>query len=159
MSFVVKQSLLDSWLLGAVLREAKAIAVSREDPRKDLRTVLTEGAACLARGRCVCVFPQTTRMRTFDPERFNSLGVKLAKRAGVPVLPVALRTDLWACGKIVKDLGRVYPERPVMFHFGEPIATEGNPKEVHARVLEFMQKNLTRMGVEQVSQTSGYTGA
>jgi len=47
----------------------------------------------------VLIFPQTTRDLRFDPNKFNTLGIKLAKRAKVPVIPVAVKTDAWGMGK------------------------------------------------------------
>jgi hypothetical protein len=45
------------------------------------------GLARLKQGISIVVFPQTTRMVDFDASQFNSIGVKLAKKAGVPVVP------------------------------------------------------------------------
>ena len=47
----------------------------------------------------VWVFAQTTRELLLDPKKFNTLGIKLAKRARVPVIPVAVKTDAWGMGK------------------------------------------------------------
>jgi len=45
----------------------------------------------------------TEKERTvaFDPALFTSIGVKLAQRAGVPVVPLALLTDAWGNGRLV----------------------------------------------------------
>ena len=58
----------------------------------------------LRNGMSVIIFPQTTRIMDFDRKQFNSMGVKLAKRAQVPVVPIALKTDAWGVGKWIKDL-------------------------------------------------------
>ena len=61
----------------------------------------------------VLIFLQTTRELRFDPKKFNTLGIKLAKRAKVPVIPVAVKTDVWGMGKWIKDFGRFDPSKPV----------------------------------------------
>ena len=48
----------------------------------------------------VLIFPQTTRELFFDPKKFNTLGIKLAKRAKVPVIPIAVKTDAWWHGQM-----------------------------------------------------------
>jgi len=141
-TFVVKRSLLHYPLFGHVMRSRDPVAVDRENPRDDLRAVLQGGAERLARGVSIIVFPQTTRTPRFDPEAFNTIGVKLARKAGVPVVPLALRSDAWGNGKWLKDFGRMSPEIPVRFRFGEPLTVAGNGRETHEAVVRFIQENL-----------------
>ncbi len=143
-TFVVKEELLGYPSFGPVLASRNPIAVSRKDPRKDLETVLREGAKRLAAGISVIVFPQNTRMPEFDPARFNSLGVKLARRAGVPVIPFALRTDAWGTGRWLRDFGKIYPEIPVRLSFGEPIPVRGDGKKAQAELVGFISRRLDR---------------
>ena len=143
-SFVVKESLLRTAYMKDILTSMKAIGVSRTNPREDLKTVLTEGKKVLQTGRSMIVFPQATRTRVFDREQFNSIGVKLAKSAGVPVLPMALKTDILESGKIIRDLGPIYPERDVWFEFGEPMAVEGNGSAQQQYVEDFIAAAFER---------------
>jgi 1-acyl-sn-glycerol-3-phosphate acyltransferase len=137
-SFVIKDSLLKIPYMRDILTSMQAIPVSRTNPREDLKTVLAEGKKILASGRSMVVFPQATRTRTFDPEQFNSIGVKLAKAAGVPVVPMALKTDFLECGRIIRDLGPIFPEREVRFEFGAPMQIEGNGQEQQKKIIEFI---------------------
>ncbi|GAB4261553.1 MAG: lysophospholipid acyltransferase family protein [Deferrisomatales bacterium] len=141
-TFVVKESLVRVPVFGPIMRSRDPITVGRANPREDLAAVLRGGAERLARGISVVVFPQTTRSSTFDPARFNSIGVKLAVRAGVPVVPVALQTDAWGTGKWLKDFGPVDPSRPVRFRFGPPIRPEGRGTDAHRATVEFIQGAL-----------------
>jgi len=143
-TFIVKESLLTFPFFGRVMRAREPIAVGRKDPKSDLRTVLEEGTARLASGSSIVVFPQTTRSERFVPEKFNSMGIKLAKRAGVPVVPLALKTDAWAPGRFLKDFGPVDPARKVHFAFGEPVAVEGSGRGQHDQVIGFIQKKLNQ---------------
>lgn len=138
-SFVIKKSLLKVPYLRDILRTLGAIPVTRTNPREDLKTVLTEGKKLLESGRSMIVFPQSTRTRDFDEEQFNSIGVKLAKSAGVPVVPMALKTDFLECGKLVRDLGPIHPERPVRFEFGPALTVENGGQEQQRQVVEFIR--------------------
>ena len=85
------------------MRSRNPIVVGRTDPRKDLEAVMNGGVELLKNGISIVIFPQSTRSVEFKPEEFNSLGVKLAKKAGVDVVPIALKTDFWGNGKLIKE--------------------------------------------------------
>jgi len=104
--------------------------------------VMTRGADKIAQGFSIIVFPQATRSPVFDPEKFNSLGVKLAKRCKVPVVPIAFKTDFWGTGKLVKDFGPLSPGKTIHIEFGEPIEIHGSGREEHERVMEFIRGRL-----------------
>ncbi len=145
-TFVVKDTLLRYPVFGPVLRSRDPIPVSRENPREDLRAVFEGGQERLTRGVSVIVFPQGLRSPGFDPAQFNTIGVKLAARAAVPVVPLALRTDAWGSGRILKDCGRVDPSLPVHFRFGAPIPPEGRGAGVHQAVIRFIREALAEWG-------------
>ncbi len=147
LGFVVKGSLLTHPIFGDVMRSVPHIAVTRDNPRQDLVTVMEKGAEFLKNGVSFCIFPQATRGLVFDESRFNTLGVKLARRAGVPVIPVAMKTDFWGNGKLFKDVGRIRRKEPVRIAFGPEIPTTLPQAEVHARVVEFVRGNLRAWGV------------
>lgn len=145
-TFVVKEELLHYPALCHTLNAVSPIAVTRKDPRQDLKTVLTEGAESLAAGKSVLVFPQSTRHPVFDPKLFNSLGAKLAARAKVPLVPLALKTDFSGIGRIVKEFGRIDRSKTVHFRFGEPIDATENPKQAHAQTVAFISNTLRDWG-------------
>ncbi len=147
-SFVVKESLLHYPAFGAVLRACNPISVTRENPREDLKAVFTQGQAALEAGRSVVVFPQATRAPYFAPALFNTLGVKLAARAGVPVVPLALKTDFQGTGRIIKDFGPIDRRQAMHYHFGAPIDPRGREKETHAQVVAFIRERMTAWGGE-----------
>jgi len=152
-TFVVKQSLLEYPVFKHVMRSRDPIAVSRTNPRQDLKAVLEGGKERLSRGISIIIFPQTTRTNSFDPAQFSTIGVKLAARAKVPVVPLALLSDAWRNGKFVKDLGRIDPSRRVRFAFGEPMPVEGRGGEEHQAIIRFISGKLRewrdREGIEQ----------
>lgn len=142
-TFVVKESLITYPLFGHVMRSRDPVVVGRTHPREDLRTVLEEGEKRLAANISVVIFPQTTRSVEFDPQKFNSLGVKLAKRCNVPVVPIALKTDAWGLGRRLKDFGPIRPDKRVHIAFGDPLRITGSGKEAHQSVMDFIEKNVS----------------
>ena len=147
-TFVVKDSLIKTPFFRHVLISRNPIVVGRSNPRQDLTAVLEGGEERLKSGSSIIIFPQSTRSTNLVAEQFNSIGVKLARRAGVPVVPVALRTDAWAAGfGPLKEFGSLHPEIPIHFSFGEPFMVEGNGKAEHAKVYEFIALHLTQWGL------------
>ena len=143
MTYVIKQSLLEYPIFKHVMRSRDPIAVSRTNPRQDLKTVLAEGQERLAQNMSIMIFPQTTRT-AFDPAQFSSIGIKLAKKAGVPVVPLALKTDAWENGKRFKDFGRINPKKRVYFAFGAPLEIRGKGTEEHQQIIDFIQGKLAQ---------------
>jgi len=141
-TFVVKQSLVDYPVFKHIMRARDPITVGRSNPRDDLRAVLEGGAERLKAGRSIIIFPQTTRTPVFDPAGFNTIGIKLAKKAGVPVVPIALKTDAWGNGKWLKDYGRISPDRKVHFAFGEPFFIKDRGTEEHEAIIKFISGKL-----------------
>jgi len=141
-TFIIKESLTRFPVFGPVMRSRDPITVGRLDPREDLKAVLEGGKDRLASGTSIIVFPQTTRSSTFDPDQFNSIGVKLARRASAPVVPIALKTDAWEKGSLAKDFGPIKPDRKVHICFGEPITVSGSGKEEHEQIVRFIREKL-----------------
>lgn len=144
LTFVVKDGLVKDYLFGPVMRSRNPIVVSRHNSREDLMEVLTKGQKLLSEGCSVAIFPQSTRRLDVKPEEFNSLGVKLASRAGVQVVPVAIKTDFWKNGKPIKELGRLDRKQDVHIRFGEPMDIKGSGKEENQEIIKFIQDNLNR---------------
>jgi 1-acyl-sn-glycerol-3-phosphate acyltransferase len=141
-TFIVKDSLVKHPLFGPLMRSREPIIVGRKDPRKDFETVMNEGTDLLTKGISIIVFPQSTRSDAFRPEEFNSMGVKLAKKAGVKVVPIAIKTDFWGNGKIIKEVGPLNHLKPIMIKFGEPFPITGNGKEENQKIIDFIIENL-----------------
>ena len=139
-TFIVKDSLVKGNIFGAIMRARDPIVVGRKNPREDLEHVLSSGEEILKSGTSLIIFPQSTRDNRFDPKKFNSLGVKLAKRAKTKVIPLALKTDCWGNGKWIKEYGRIDVSKTIYFHFDKPIDIVGNGKEAHQSIVEFIAK-------------------
>lgn len=142
-TFVIKESLISYPYFGHVMRDRDPIIVGRTSPREDLRTVLQEGAKRLNDDISIVVFPQTTRSVEFNHKKFNTLGVKLAKRNQVPVVPIALKTDAWGMGRRMKDIGKIQPKKTVHICFGDPLRIQGSGKNTHHQIVDFITHKLS----------------
>ena len=141
-TFVIKSSLLEYPVFKHIMRSRDPVSVSRTNPREDLKAVLEGGVDRLKRGVSIIVFPQTTRADSFDPNQFNTIGIKLANRAGVPVIPLALMTDAWGNGRYLKDFGKIDISKTIHFAFGEPIRIQGRGSNEHQLIINFINRKL-----------------
>lgn len=147
LTFVIKESLLRYPVFKHIMATVVPVVVTREKPRQDFRVILEEGRERLSRDISVVIFPQTTRSVTFDPAAFNTVGVKLASHAEVPVIPVALKTDAWGNSRhFIRDLGPIDPSKTVHICFGEPIKIQGNGKAEHQQIIAFIEDKLRQWG-------------
>ena len=143
-TFAVKKSLIDYPVFKYVIRSRDPIVVGRINPRDDLKAVLEGGTERLKAGRSIIIFPQTTRTDNFDAEKFNTIGIKLAKRAEAPIIPIALKTDAWGNGKLIKDFGKIEPSKKVYFAFGQSMMIHGRGDAEHQKIIEFISANLKK---------------
>ena len=142
-TFVVKRQLLSYPCLGPVLAAREPIALGRSNPREDLKLVMDEGQRILASGRSVIIFTQGTRHSEVDPAKFNTLAVKLARKANVPVVPLALKTDSWGEGSLIKDIGPINAKFPIHVRFGAPIEIKDG-REEHGVIVDFIKSNFDK---------------
>jgi 1-acyl-sn-glycerol-3-phosphate acyltransferase len=140
--FVMKEELVNYPLFGAVSAARDPILVGRDNPREDLMKVIADGSERAQRGKSVVIFPQRTRRSKIDAASFNTLGVKLAKRNNVPVIPIAVVSDAWHNGTLVKDFGKIDPSKRVHISFGAPIYVKGNGAEEHQQVIDFIKSKF-----------------
>ena len=120
------------------------IPLGRKSPREDLMQVFTEGVARIKEGNSVLIFPQGSREKVFSRKLYSSIGAKLAEKAGVPVIPIAVKTDCEPTrpdGKgWLKDFGTVDPTKDIRLRCGPPIT--GTAKEIHQKVFDWIASQL-----------------
>ena len=125
------------------------IPLGRKSPREDLMQVFNEGVARIREGNSVLIFPQGSRERVFSRKLYSSIGAKLAEKAGVPVIPIAVKTDCSPTrpdGKgWLKDFGTVDPSKDIRLRCGPPIA--GSSKEMHQKVFDWIKAQLEEWGL------------
>lgn len=149
-TFVVKESLVKHPFFGPVMRSRDPIVINRSNPREDFKEVMEKGRELLSRGTSIVIFPQSTRTVDFSPKEFNTIGVKLARSAEVPVVPIAIKTDFWGNGKRLKDLGPIDRSKPIRMAFGEPLSIKGTGKEEHDFIIRYINEHLARWKAEEI---------
>ena len=145
-TFVIKQSLLKVPFFGWIMQSLAAIPVGRSNPREDLKAVLTKLDVLSYLDKIpVCV------AYDIDGERVDRfpIGVKLAKAAGVEIVPFALKTDFIGNGKYLRDFGPIHRDRQIYFEFGAPVRVEGNGKQELQQLTAFTADRLNRWAQEQ----------
>lgn len=85
---LVKKEMANNPMIGPLLRQIDTIFVDRED--KDQSSVLRKALAVLASGRSLVIAPEGTRSTLGDIQPFKHGAFYLAKKAGVPVIPLVL---------------------------------------------------------------------
>ena len=143
-TYVIKASLLKYPVFGPLLASQNPIPVGRADPRSDLKLMLDEGCTRIESGKSVLVFPQGTRTDNIDPNSFNTIGVKLARKAGVPIMPIAVKTNYWQNGKLLRDFGPIDRSLPIHIAFGPPIQVGKNTRDAHHAAIDFIHDHLVR---------------
>lgn len=138
---VAKKELEKVPILGKAIRVAGNIEVDRTNRRSQLAT-LKKGIQYMKDGVNLCTFAEGTRSRTGRLMKFKEGAFKMAHKAGVPVIPMAIvgahksHPPHW-----------MFPYRPTGKHasviVGEPVESEGiSESELAAKVRAKMIENL-----------------
>ena len=88
--WVSKQEVFRVPYIGQMLWMHGDIAIHRGRATESMRKVINDGKMWLDRGVSVAIFPEGTRSKTGEIERFKGGAFALAKEAGVEILPVLL---------------------------------------------------------------------
>jgi 1-acyl-sn-glycerol-3-phosphate acyltransferase len=130
--FLAKAELFRNRALGAALRSMGQIPVERGTGDA---AALDAAAAALTAGRCVHVFPEGTISDDLDPMAGKTGLARLARAAGVDVVPVGL----WGTHRVIPAKGRKAKRfrTPVVMVVGETVAVgpASNPRETTDRIM------------------------
>jgi len=136
--WVVKRELLWLPLFGWGLAMLSPIAIDRGSGPRALRQMLEQGRDRLARGFCIVIFPEGTRVAPGERRDYHAGGAWLAAQTDAPILPVAHNAgSLWPRNAFLKRPGLI------TVSVGEPIAPRGlTPHEINARVEEWIEAEM-----------------
>ncbi|MDR1063876.1 MAG: 1-acyl-sn-glycerol-3-phosphate acyltransferase [Azoarcus sp.] len=139
--FVLKRELLWVPFLGWGLASIPKIAIDRAAGKDALAQVIEQGRERLKEGLWVAVFPEGTRVAPGVRGRYKPGGAFLAKRAGVPLVPVAHNAgDFWRRNAFLKSPGEI------VLSIGPPIETKGvRAEEVNRRARDWIENEMTRL--------------
>ncbi|MBS1270241.1 MAG: 1-acyl-sn-glycerol-3-phosphate acyltransferase [Gammaproteobacteria bacterium] len=140
-AWVLKRELLWIPLLGWGLGATRPIAIDRSAGVRALDDVVKQGMERLAGGRYVVVFPEGTRMPPGARGRYNPGGAMLAKKADVPVVPVAHNSgSFWPRRGFLKLPG------VIEVRVGPPIDVAGKrPKQINAEAEEWIEARMIEL--------------
>ncbi|MDW8055288.1 MAG: lysophospholipid acyltransferase family protein [Elusimicrobiota bacterium] len=144
-SFIVKKSLIYYPFFGRILRFLNPIVVSRKDPKKDYDIVKTQAEKLIKNGVSIIIFPQATRSYYIDVDKFSSLGVKLAKKFQLDILPVCVKTDFLKIGRVWKEFGKVQPENDVFIKIFSPIPYDSINKTTNKEIALLFRRTLSSL--------------
>lgn len=117
--FLAKSGLFQIPLLGTHLARAGHIPVPRDDARAAVKTMTTAARAIRERRISLLIFPEGGRSETGELATFKEGAAYIAIRAGVPLVPVALKgtREILPFGSAQVRSGTV------IMRIGEPIPT------------------------------------
>jgi 1-acyl-sn-glycerol-3-phosphate acyltransferase len=105
--WIAKKELFDIPVFGPSMRRGGYIPLDRGDGRKALQS-MDEAAAVIRQGKCVVMFPEGTRTQDGHLLPFKRGGFILARKAGVPVIPVTINGS-----------GRINPANQIRLYSGD----------------------------------------
>lgn len=151
--FMAKKEIFDNKIAGPLMRGMHHINVDRSNGAPSFAVALT----AIRSGEIIGVFPEGTISTSFEIKGLKSGAVRLAKEAGVPVIP----TIVWGGQRIYTKGVKPSFKRakvPVSVTFGEPITysvetnievAEAHLREVMIQMLRVVQENYPDSHVGQ----------
>ncbi|MDQ1655061.1 MAG: hypothetical protein QOD41_144 [Cryptosporangiaceae bacterium] len=129
--FMAKESVFRHPVSGPLMRGMKHIPVDREAGTASFRAALT----ALKSGEIVGVFPEATISQSFELKEFKSGAIRMARSAGVPVLPTAIwgSQRVWTKGR-PKNFGRSHIAISVAVGEPLPVPPKSKPDELAAEL-------------------------
>lgn len=149
-SFIVKKELSKTPFFKHIIINKNSILLSRNNPRSDYVEAINQAIERIKSGFSVIVFPQKARKKYVDFREFNSLGAKLALKTNAPIVPLALITDAWRIGTIIKDFGKIDPSKKVIFSFGEPIYPTTSQQEIMNKIFEHIKNTFIKFNRQEL---------
>ena len=144
-STVVKKSIMEIPGLGKSAAHMGLVPIGRTNPREDLMTIFNVcGDRIRNEQHSVLIFAQGTRVPVFARKGWSSIGAKLAEKTGVPVVPVAIKTDIMLTHPenkgFSKDFGTVDPSKDIRMACG-PVLT-GSAREMNQAAFDWIATKL-----------------
>ncbi len=139
--WVVKRELLWIPFFGWGLAMLAPIAIDRGSGRRALRQMLEQGRDRLARGYCIVIFPEGTRMAPGERGDYQLGGAWLAAKTATPVVPVAHDSGaVWRRNAFLKYPGTI------TVSIGAPIDTRDvAPEDLNRRVEDWIEAEMRRI--------------
>ena len=116
------------------MKQIHCVFMDRENPREALKSI-SEGVGNLKDGYSMLIFPEGTRSRSNNMGEFKKGSMRLAIKAGVPIVPITVYDTYKAMegnnGKIKKANVKLIIDKPIYI--------DGMTKEEKAGISEVLQ--------------------
>ncbi|ERI93890.1 Acyltransferase [Clostridiales bacterium oral taxon 876 str. F0540] len=143
--FIAKKELMKLPAVNYWMKQIHCVFMDREDPRDSVRSII-EGVENLKKGYSMVIYPEGTRSQGPNMGEFKKGAMKLATKAGVPIVPVTINNtyEIFEAQK-----GKKVKASKVDIIISKPIETRGLSKEEQNNLSEFIkdiiQKNLNKI--------------
>lgn len=139
--FLGKRELFKIPVMGGYMGRTGHIPIDRSNPRAALTSMAEAARLMRERGSSVLIYPEGTRSMDGQLQEFKDGAALLAIKAGLPVLPVAVR----GTEKILPSKGVVIRSSDIELRVGTPIESEGKTRaeltaQLHAKVAELLSQ-------------------
>lgn len=140
--YVLKRELLWIPIFGWGLAMSSPIAINRSAGRAALKQLVEQGAARLAKGLWVVIYPEGTRMAPGTRGKYQIGGAWLACHTQTAVVPVAHDAGkYWAKNSFIKRPGVIH------IHIGKPIQTAGLKADtLNSQVEYWIEAEMATLG-------------
>mgnify|MGYP001438151564 FL=1 len=140
--WVVKRELLWIPFFGWGLAMLLPIAIDRGAGPRALRQMLDQGRDRLARGLCIVIFPEGTRVAPGERGEYQPGGAWLAAKTATPVVPIAHNSgEFWRRNAFLKFPGTI------TVSIGAPIETRDMaPASLNRKVEDWIENEMQRLG-------------
>lgn len=132
------------------MRQIHCVFLDRENPREALKGI-SEGVENLKNGYSMIIFPEGTRSRSNNMGEFKKGSMRLAIKAGVPIVPITI----YDTNKGMEGNNGKVKKANAKLIIGKPIYLEGMSKEEKADISEvirnIIQNNLDNLNNERSS--------
>lgn len=144
-AWVVKRELLWVPFFGWGLAMLSPIAIDRGAGPRALRQLLEQGRERLARGFCIVIFPEGTRIAPGARGNYQVGGAWLAVKTGTPVLPVAHNAgETWRRKAFLKRPGLV------TVSIGAPMDSRNiTAHALNRKVEDWIEGEMQRIGTKK----------
>jgi 1-acyl-sn-glycerol-3-phosphate acyltransferase len=139
--WVLKRELLWLPFFGWGLALTSPIAIDRSKGKQAMKQLLEQGKNRLARGFCVVIFPEGTRMPYGVRGKYKIGGAMLGESSGAPVVPVAHNAGkFWGRNSFLKHPGTI------VMSIGQPVDPKGlKAEEINRRVEDWIEGEMIRL--------------
>ncbi|MGC7870747.1 lysophospholipid acyltransferase family protein [Desulfosporosinus sp. SYSU MS00001] len=123
-AFIAKIELLKIPFIRTWMTHMQCVFMDRSDIRQSLK-VINQAADHLKKGYSMVIFPEGTRSKSETLGEFKSGSLKLGLKAGVPIVPIAIRGSY----KIMEQNGFLIKPAHVEIIISDPIPTNSLTKD------------------------------